>query len=579
MKNKIVVSIMGGLGHQMFQYAMYLNLVKKYGAESVRINTDYYNYNQSYSGYELEKVFGIKLENTVLDSGIQVNESPAFFYHEDFFELPDDKNYLLVGYYQHFKYILNVEKNLRKDFVFSKELEKEFEEVIKDMTESNSVAIHLRRGDFQYNQTDNSPITYYKDAVEEIQKSVSDPKFFIFSDDINFAKEKFVNLPNKVFMSANYGENSYKDMFLMSKCKNFIIAPNSSFSYWGAWLSKNEDKIALMGNGPVSYPGFKRWGEDFAVKKETLFTKQRRIGKNLFICYALYDETGYTAKYIAASIRSIADNTEAKLNFVILHAKTLSKCVKENFTKLAKDIGAHLNFMEMNPSNENKNYTDRRKFAESIYPLFSQNYQPKDNEKIIFMLSPQIFDKDIIKILKENNLDNKKGILPLFKRQYENLDFGEATDEILIKNLTRTPFNNEDLMTRILSQFKTKENEKVYSVRAVYNSLLKAKHRVFFTTEKRYKDYIEEHLFNEETDKIFFVEGNQMNVNEFRMMIENLGEKTFVALFSEAAFQVIQLLKKWGKIDGVDFTDARGIFTEEEGGFPKTNLNLLFRDI
>lgn len=262
MKNKIVVSIMGGLGNQIFQYAMYLNLVKKYGKERVGINRDIVNGDPSHYGYELERAFGIKLENTVLESGIKLNEKPSS-YTEEFFNLPDDKNYLLVGYYGHPKYLLDAENEIRKDLVFSKKLENEFAELIRDMTESNSVAIHLRRGDFLVAGFDNGPISYYNDAVEEMQKSISNPKFFVFSDDLNFAKEKFFNLPNKVFVVANRGIDSYKDLFLMAKCKNFITAPNSTFSYWGAWLSQNKNKIVLMANNVFNYPGFKVWGKDF----------------------------------------------------------------------------------------------------------------------------------------------------------------------------------------------------------------------------------------------------------------------------------------------------------------------------
>jgi len=582
MKNKIIVAVMGGLGNQMFQYSMYLNLVNKYGKDRVGMNREYFNHNQSHNGYELEKVFGIKLDNSAINNAVQINEKPEFFYHEEFFNLPlndNQKNFFLLGYYQHEKYLMNAEKKLRKDFVFSKNLDKEFAEIIKDMTESNSVALHLRKGDFHAFKMDNSPLSFYEDAIEEMQKSVENPKFFIFSDDINFAKEKFANLPNKVFVTANRGVNSYKDLFLMSKCKNFITAPNSSFSFWAAWLSKNEKKTVLISNSALNFTGFKKWGIDFAVKKENLAKIQKHDGENLSICYALYDETGFNAKYIAASMRSAADNTKAKLNFTILHTDSLKEYAKENFVKLAKDIDASLNFTEINFENKDKNFTDRRKFPENILPLLPQNIKVNDDEKIIFMLTPYIFDKDILEILKEHNLEDKKGIIPIFNKQYENFDFGEPTNELFLKNLSGTPFSDGDMTTRIIKQFTAKENEKVYEIRSVYNSMLKAKHRVFFSTEKRYSDYVKEHLFNAETDKMFIVEGNQINMQEFINTIQSLGEKTFVVLLSEAAFQVGQILKQIGKTDGIDFTDGRSIFTEEEGGYPKTNLNLLFRDV
>lgn len=579
MKNKVILSMMGGLGNQMFQYAMYLNLAKKYGPDRAGVNRDYFKNVYAHSGYELEKVFGIKLEDVAVNNALQIQEQPEFFYHEEFFKLPSDKTFLLVGYYQHSKYLKNAENKLRKDFVFSKDLEKEFAEIIKEIENGNSVAVHIRRGDFHFYGMDSSSVTYYDDAIKEMQKLMENPRFFIFSDDINFAKEKFANLKDKVFVEANRGKNSYKDMFLMTKCKHFITAPNSSFSFWAAWLSPNKDKIVLLSNSKLSYPGFKRWGEDFAVKKETLNKINNHGGQKLNICYAIYDETGFMSKYTAASMRSVADNTNLKLNFIILHTKNLTNYARENLSKLAKDVDANLEFTEIDFRNENNNHTDRRKFPEDILPLFSQNYKVKSDEKIIYMLSPAILNEDISNVLKNNNLDKKSGIIPLFKQQYPNFDFGENFSESLIKYLARTPFNDGDMTKRIIKQFKAKENDKVYAIRAVYNSMLKAKHRVFFITEKRYNDYIKEYLFNEETDKMFFYEGNQINIQEFINAINELGEKTFVITFTEAAFQISQILKQIGKIDGVDFTDGRGIFTEDEGGCPKANLSLLFRDV
>ena len=85
---------------------------------------------------------------------------------------------------------------------------------------------------------------YYKKAVEHIKERVSDPRFFIFSDDCDFVRDEFTWLDNKCVVSGNEGDSSYLDMQLMSLCKHNIIA-NSTFSQWGALLNNNEDHITV----------------------------------------------------------------------------------------------------------------------------------------------------------------------------------------------------------------------------------------------------------------------------------------------------------------------------------------------
>ena len=110
------------------------------------------------------------------------------------------------------------------------------------ITKTNSVSIHVRRGD--YLAPNNLEIfggictlEYYKQAIEEIKKRLSNPKFFIFSNDIEWCEENFKEL-QPTYISWNAGNDSIYDMYLMSCCKANIIA-NSSFSYWGARLGTN----------------------------------------------------------------------------------------------------------------------------------------------------------------------------------------------------------------------------------------------------------------------------------------------------------------------------------------------------
>ena len=109
--------------------------------------------------------------------------------------------------------------------------------------EENSVGIHIRRGDYLKNWKYRGlcGIDYYQKAIAYILEHIKSPKFFLFSDDINWVKENISPLLkgyNVTFVNWNHSINSYKDMQLMAMCKNLIIA-NSSFSWWAAYLNQN----------------------------------------------------------------------------------------------------------------------------------------------------------------------------------------------------------------------------------------------------------------------------------------------------------------------------------------------------
>jgi hypothetical protein len=110
-----------------------------------------------------------------------------------------------------------------------------------DVLSLNTCSIHVRRGDYIGLQNFHpvQPVSYYEEAV----KIVGDDKhFLIFSDDINWCKENFTFLKNKTFVLNNL---DYEDLYLMSMCKNNIIS-NSTFSWWGAWLNRNENKQVII---------------------------------------------------------------------------------------------------------------------------------------------------------------------------------------------------------------------------------------------------------------------------------------------------------------------------------------------
>jgi len=159
------------------------------------------------------------------------------------------KNSLFIGYWQTEKYFLPIQDTIRKDFTFKMPLEGLNKTLAESISSCNSVSMHIRRGDYVHNSETSkfhgvcSP-EYYYEALEFIKKKSANIQLYIFSDDMEWVK---VNMKFDVpvtYVGNNIDNQSYVDMQLMSLCKHNIIA-NSSFSWWGAWLNNNPEKIVI----------------------------------------------------------------------------------------------------------------------------------------------------------------------------------------------------------------------------------------------------------------------------------------------------------------------------------------------
>jgi hypothetical protein len=254
----IIVKLHGGLGNQMFQYAFSKNLAKVRG-ESIAFVDDTLNgvtkrkYELSY--FNIKPKFVDKKKATELDK-LYKNKTPKII--RRFLKQPKylvdcylDKNLFVfdkkvyktdkkyfVGYWQNEKYFNEIRKELLKDFTSKKNITKKLKQ--------NSVSIHIRRGDYiknpQVKQAHGAcDMNYYKTAINLIEDKVENPFFYVFSDDIVWCKKNFKFLKNVEFIS---NKQPYMDIVLMSKCEHNIIA-NSSFSWWGAWLNENDNKIVI----------------------------------------------------------------------------------------------------------------------------------------------------------------------------------------------------------------------------------------------------------------------------------------------------------------------------------------------
>lgn len=257
-----VIQFLGGLGNQMFQYAFYKALQKRFPNVKADLN-GYQNYNL-HNGFELEQIFNIKVDKIsplttnifrsekwiyrklrrVLNLKNTYNEEEKLFsFDPSIFN--NTKIAYYWGYWQNFKYFEDIADEIRTDFQFQKDLSQKNQRVLEKIKKTNSVSIHVRRGDYLKDSLLGGlcGIDYYEQGIKYIQSNVTSPKFFIFSDDIPWCREN-LNLPGSEIISWNNQSSSYIDMQLMSSCKHHVIA-NSSFSWWGAWLNENPNKIII----------------------------------------------------------------------------------------------------------------------------------------------------------------------------------------------------------------------------------------------------------------------------------------------------------------------------------------------
>ena len=268
----IISHLLGGIGNQMFQYATGKSLsIKTNQVHWLDLN-DFSGY-QLHNGFELDRVFNIediKSSPTVAKDllGWRANSfakkilrrphfaklrgqsfvvEPYFNYWPDFFKLTHDC--YLHGYWQSERYFKDFSDIIRQDFVFKIPLDERNKQVALEMASTQSVGLHVRRGDY-VNDPKNSNIInicsleYYREAIEYIVNRIEKPVFYIFSDDMAWVKAHLSTDFPCIYVDYNSGLESYRDMQLMSLCKHHIIA-NSSFSWWGAWLNANPEKMVI----------------------------------------------------------------------------------------------------------------------------------------------------------------------------------------------------------------------------------------------------------------------------------------------------------------------------------------------
>ena len=265
----------GGLGNQIFGYAVYLYFKEKYPVESI---FGYYNklHLKEHNGLEIDKYFNVMLPVQPFWADIVVGLLfilKKIFYVTRFVDtggsgpiIKNENAIYISAYRDNKKYIPK-----SKDWISFKipELSERNIQILQDIRSTNSFFIHVRRGDYlsdKYKWLFDGCCTldYYKKAISRVLQDYPDANFYLFSNDFEWCKE---NINVKVTeVNWNTGNDSYLDMYLMSECKGGIIA-NSTFSFWGAYLGREKTMVTYplkwsnspYGSCPKIFPESNNW--------------------------------------------------------------------------------------------------------------------------------------------------------------------------------------------------------------------------------------------------------------------------------------------------------------------------------
>ena len=262
--SKVIARVFGGLGNQLFIYATARALSLRFNSNlhlevrsgfirdnyNRKFKLDQFNITNSKCSFLKSLYFIIKkrypLFKFLYRNNYHLKElNPRSFQDEILKIIPEKEIIYFEGYWQSPNYFIQFEDEIRNDLKIIKKISTENKSIALNIKLNESVSIHVRRVD--YNNTIN--IDYYFKAIQVMQKNLLNPCFYIFSDDMFWCKENFKHISNKYFVDNNK-DDEVSDLYLMSQCKHFIIA-NSSFSWWGAWLSEYQNKIVIA----PSYPG------------------------------------------------------------------------------------------------------------------------------------------------------------------------------------------------------------------------------------------------------------------------------------------------------------------------------------
>lgn len=236
----------GRLGNQMFQCAGLLGISEKRGFDYCIPDHSMHHEHGGYQYHELQHCFKMTdfKDNYGYVDGDIVELQQYHFCPEILEECPD--NCTLIGYFESEKYFNHIESKIRKNYEFLDIIQEKCYNYGKDYLKDDPLAVVVRRGDFLAEHNKNRhclcPLEYYEKALGMFKEKT----VLIFSDNISWCKEQYIfQNKNTFFVDNSLGiSKGYFDLCLLSMCSDFIIA-NSTFSWWGAWLSSNKNKKVI----------------------------------------------------------------------------------------------------------------------------------------------------------------------------------------------------------------------------------------------------------------------------------------------------------------------------------------------
>lgn len=249
----IIIKLTGGLGNQLFQYVKGRSLAfnKK---TSLALDISWYKgrLNRKYM-----------LNNFNIEAKI-VNRfnllTTKIFSKNNYIDTNKNTDW------QSEKYLEDIEDIIKKEFTIKTPLSSINKSLLEDIRSKTSISVHLRGGDYVVGNKSTfhgvcSP-EYYSEAIEHIRRHIQSPHFFIFTDDLEWAR-KHINFPEPYTLVSNTENPPWEEMIMMSTCKHNITA-NSTFSWWGAWLNNNSEKIVITP---------KKWFNNKSINIEDLIPK------------------------------------------------------------------------------------------------------------------------------------------------------------------------------------------------------------------------------------------------------------------------------------------------------------------
>jgi len=268
----VVAALIGGLGNQLFQYAVARSLADRHGASLLLDTSGFENYPlRRYELGELNiradiaqpedllffkrrqhmswlgKTFDRMVSKFHPDGNSRIFNEKAFVYDQNIYQqIPP---VYLSGYWQSERYFSDKADAIRVDLSLRRPLDQVCQVFIESIRKTNSVSLHVRRGDYVSNAVTarlhgTCSLDYYRAGVAHIASIIEDPHFFIFSDDMDWVAHNLPLTHMSTLVDVNGADRGIMDMALMKACRHHIIA-NSSFSWWAGWLNPSPDKIVV----------------------------------------------------------------------------------------------------------------------------------------------------------------------------------------------------------------------------------------------------------------------------------------------------------------------------------------------